>query len=65
MSKWVTVRCVSSKDVMIEIENFGDQDDALQVAQSMMNDYDDFEAEDVKEKDIETYKRHADEVFSL
>ena len=65
MSKWVTVRCVSSKDVMVEIENFGDQDDALKVAQSMMNDYDDFEAEDVEEKDVETYKRHADEVFSL
>lgn len=63
MSKWVNVKCVSVKEVMVCIKDSEKENDAIEFASEEMSDYEEFTAETVPSEKVEQYKRHADEIF--
>lgn len=65
MSKWVIVKCISAKEVMVEVENNEGIKDALTIVKDMMPGYEDFKSVSVIPDYVETFKKQADEVFSL
>ena len=68
MSKWFEVTVISSKTFAIEVEDDGDSDKAQQYAMDeIMSDGNSevHECCEVKGAQVESLKRHADEVFSL
>ncbi len=65
MSKWVNIRCIGVKEVMVEIDDNETIDAAIKIASEEMFDYDDFTGNNVKESSVDSYKRNADEVFAV
>lgn len=64
MSKWFTVSCTQYKTLVIEVEDHEDIDEAYEVAQ-LNGNWDEMEASEISQADLESAIRHADEVERL
>lgn len=64
MSKWFEVKITSVKVVVIEVEDGQDADEAESFAVDGI-DFVDVETTPIRDADLPTFKRHADEVMPL
>ena len=66
MSKWVNVKCIAIKEVMVEIEDDKEHKAAVDIAANMLGcEYEKFESTDVPRLSVDKYKCHADAVFEI
>lgn len=66
MSKWYEVEVITVKVFAVEVEDDEDEDDAMDAARGEVWDVTEIKcAERLTSADIDSLKRHADEILSL